>query len=240
MTGLVWPLAQIDTGSLDRVEPDERVLLAEAAVDFLDRWTGGSFGLRQVTVRPCRSAGAGWSPLRVHGRLWALECGGCGPACRCGGQAASVRFPFRVETVDAVTVGGVLLAESDYWLENHRVLVRAGGLAWPASQNYDAPLDSADVWHVLLTYGTPVPAGGQVAAALLADEMAKAVLADASCKLPQRVQTITRQGVTVGMLDPMEDLGRTGVWLVDSWVESVTKAPGGVSVMSPDYPPRRY
>ena len=88
-------------------------------------------------------------------------------------------------------------------------------------------------------WGTPVPAGGQVAAGLLSLEMAKALAHDSSCKLPQRWQSITRQGVTITAQDLFEDLneGRTGLWLVDSWVASVTqpKRVGG-RVFSPDIP----
>jgi hypothetical protein len=47
--------------------------------------------------------------------------------------------------------------------------------------------------------------------------------------LPERVQTITRQGVTVGFLDPQDFLekGRTGITMIDLWLRSVN--PRGIS-----------
>ena len=71
---------------------------------------------------------------------------------------------------------------------------------------------------------------------MLAWELSKAVECPDECELPQRVQSVTRQGVSVTVLDQFEDLdeGRTGIWLIDSWVASVTRPPSGGSVLSPD------
>jgi hypothetical protein len=100
----------------------------------------------------------------------------------------------------------------------------------------DAPLGSENTWSVTYQQGKPVPVGGQIAAGLLACELAKAACGDKSCGLPQRVQSITRQGVTVAVLDAFDDIdtGHTGIWLIDSWVASVTKRPRRWRVLSPD------
>src|SRR3546814_4772015 len=45
-----------------------------------------------------------------------------------------------------------------------------------------------------------------ISAGRLANELAKAACNDKSCGLPQRVQSITRQGVTVAVLDSFDDI----------------------------------
>ena len=57
-------------------------------------------------------------------------------------------------------------------------------------------------------------------------ELAKACYTDQACRLPQRVTSITREGVTLAMLDPFEmlDKGRTGLFEVDLWLEAVNRA----------------
>jgi hypothetical protein len=105
-----------------------------------------------------------------------------------------------------------------------------------------AATTEANTWQVSYTKGTPVPEGGQVAAGVLACELAKGATNDRTCQLPQRVQTIARQGVTVQLLDSFDDVekGRTGIWLVDSWVASVTQPKRGGSVYSVDIPNPRH
>ncbi|MEV1294439.1 hypothetical protein [Pseudonocardia sp. NPDC049635] len=101
---------------------------------------------------------------------------------------------------------------------------------WPAS---------ADL-QVVYRHGIPPPVGGRQSAVLLAVELGKAFTGDSSCKLPKRVQTITREGVTVGFQDSFDSLerGRTGIWEIDVWLRTVN--PLGLQrrarVWSPDRP----
>jgi hypothetical protein len=95
---------------------------------------------------------------------------------------------------------------------------------------------AANTFQITYQRGVPVPTGGQLAAGLLACEYAKALCNDSSCQLPKRVQSISRQGVTVAaVLDSFDDIdtGHTGIWLIDSWVASVTKS-------APRWPSRVY
>lgn len=100
-----------------------------------------------------------------------------------------------------------------------------------------APITEIDTFQVTYMRGIDVPMGGQVAAGRLACELAKAACGDNTCALPKRVQTITRQGVTVGLLDSFDDVdkGRTGIWLIDSWVASMNIPQSRAGrVLSPD------
>src|SRR3546814_8783259 len=73
-------------------------------------------------------------------------------------------------------------------------------------------------------------------------DLAKAACNDKTCGLPRRVQSVTRQGVTVAVLDAFDDIdeGHTGIWLIDSWVASVVRRPRKMRVLSPDRMPPRY
>lgn len=106
------------------------------------------------------------------------------------------------------------------------------------------PLTDNDTFLVTYAQGVPVPAGGQLAAGVLACQMAKAACGNGTCELPQRIQTLTRQGVTVGFLDNFTEVyrsGATGLFLVDSWVASIrgTRGATGMRATSPDVRGRR-
>src|SRR3546814_14899634 len=93
----------------------------------------------------------------------------------------------------------------------------------------------ADTWSILYNRGYPVPAGGQVAAGLLAVELAKAACGDKSCGLPQRVQAITRQGVTIAVLDAFADTDtrHTALWLLGSSRALADRRPARYRATSP-------
>lgn len=226
----------------------------DMATEFLWRWTGEQFGLCEATIRPCRQDCTAWqstyygsggalplgrpfTPTLIRGQWFNVGCGGgCGDLCGCE-SGRSLRFEKPVYDVVSVEVDGQALPSGAYRVDNHRLLVRMDGGQWPYCQNLDRPLGDEDTWGVTVRVGEPVPAGGRLAAGKLACEFAKAVYDSKNCELPKRVQSITRQGVSISMmLDTFDDLdkGKTGIWLIDAWVASVTKPDIGFSVASPD------
>lgn len=240
-----WPLADIDCDALDALEYGVGEQVRTAAVSFLWRWTGRRYGVCPVSIRPCRGRdprtstyrgrsqpvyGWWWQPVRLAGRLHHLACEDCED------PDVTIRLPGPVAAVTAVTIDGAPLDPAAYRLDNRTLLVRHDGEAWPDRQRLDRPAGEQDTWQVDYTRGIEVPDGGQLAAAVLACELAKAVRQDRTCQLPQRVRSITREGVSTTILDAFEDIedGRTGIWLVDSWVASVRHAPRRATVFSPD------
>jgi hypothetical protein len=246
---------------------DELRASAEAlATEFLWNWTGRVFGSCVTLLRPCRvglpkstalasflssrvyhqglfngSSQSPFQPLLLGGQWLNISCGQCGQYCSCE-STPSLQLPYPVTQVTEVRIEGVVLPWTSYRLDNSALLVRTDGERWPISQDMEAPAGDPNTWSVEFDYGRAVPIGGQVAAGVLALEFAKVLCNDSSCKLPQRVQTITRQGVTVGFMDLFTDLdkGHTGLWLVDSWVASVTMPKRGGQVFSVDVPRKRY
>ena len=95
----------------------------------------------------------------------------------------------------------------------------------------------ANTWTVRLRQGIPVPSAGQHAAGVLACELWKSMTSQA-CRLPQRVTDITREGVSMTVLDPQDflDEGKTGLPEVDQFLSAVNPAGrrGVAYVWSPD------
>jgi hypothetical protein len=254
-----WPVSYAACGTcepLASMPASGQEMFEEMAGDYLRAWVP-SVGLCPVTIRPCRancpdgdstfygrgpySGGPGWGPVLVGGSWYNLGCGRCGDTCSCDGNAP-IRLPGPVSSVEQVVIDGGILDPLAYRVDNRSLLVRLDGRSWPTCQALGSPSAPGTgvpgTWQVTYTRGTPVPMGGQIAAGVLACELAKAACRDASCQLPQRVQSITRQGVTVAILDAFDDIdtGHTGIWIIDSWVASMTKPSLPSLVRSPDLP----
>lgn len=88
------------------------------------------------------------------------------------------------------------------------------------------PAGEPGTWTVEYSHGRQPPVGGVQACIALARELAIGWAANAQtsarCRLPRRVTTVSRQGVTLAVLDPLTLFadGLTGLSEVDLWVSS--------------------
>lgn len=256
--------------SLDGLSPEMQVTVENAAVSYLWNWTRRQFGTCPITVRPCRdNCASRWStyrgrglpttnlpwtegavgplnPALIGGQWWNLPCGGncTGDICSCT-YVPTVELAGPVASIDSVRLNGYILDPTAYRLDNYKYLIRTDGDDWPVCQDMvNDPLTDNNTFQVTYEIGVEVPAGGQLAAGILACQMAKAACSDKSCQLPQRIQQITRQQVQSVVLDSygsMYEYGTTGLWIVDSWVGSImaSNRQTGSRVSSPDYRPSR-
>jgi hypothetical protein len=91
---------------------------------------------------------------------------------------------------------------------------------------------------VTYLYGS-LPPGGEQAAVKLADELIAAAEGE-DCDLPQRVTSVSRQGVSWTLLDPQEFLRdrRTGIYEIDLLLAAINPAKALLRprVFSPDLP----
>lgn len=210
---------------MGELSPPDGELITDMAAEILSALSGYQFASQDEALRPARLAGCICNPNR----------------CACNTN----EFVFHgwVQSITSVTIDGVLQDAAQYALYDNRRLVRSAGadggrLFWPCCQRLDLPLTEPGTWGISYIAGRPIPAGGKRAAREFACELAKAQLGDDSCKLPAHLQTITRQGITMAVLDAQEYYkeGRTGLTPVDSWLAAVNPMGlrRGARIMSPD------
>lgn len=144
----------------------------------------------------------------------------------------AIRLPRNLVQVTEVRIAGTLFTEwrmsRSGWLE------RTDGGTWSGCD---------DSTVITYSYGEAPPQSGVDAAVELAIEMYRDSVNDGECRLPARLSSVTRQGITMTALDGMDflDKGRTGLYLVDLFLAAVNPHGRGQagSVWSPDIPKAR-
>lgn len=236
-----WPIDTSCCPEWSTFSPTVQANATAWATQILDALTGRRFSQCAVNYRPCSpvcgqtfgymtwpvdapSSGGGypWMTPFIDAGVW-RNCG-CPGACSCQ-AACEVPFPGSVAQVVEVRVDGLVLDSTAYRLDVYRgmpVLVRTDGLCWPQCQ--DMALDETEVGSFLIIYqpGELLPMAGRLAAGELACEFAKACVGQ-GCSLPQQLQSLSRNGVEVQVMDPatLTDQGLTGLANVDLWIRAV-------------------
>lgn len=226
--------------------------------------TGRQYGLCHLTVRPCGRQqqngswngwyydGYGaWLPYIWAGSWFNCWCGGNGPfGCSCNPDC-QVYLPGPVRSIQSVQVDGVSLnvTGGDVFVLDQQWLVRTDTTkCWPRCGDQNKPPGDVNAFEVTYTRGLAVPAALSQAYATLACEFAKACLG-LPCRLPSRVSSISRQGVTVSMVDISQmlrhgDVPRyafTGIWEVDQVILAINPygVKGRTRFYTPDVPDPR-
>lgn len=246
-----WPLVGACLPSCWSTDPNEwsadQARAVRIATAMLRKATGNVFGLCTVTLRPCRSrrcretypylgvplAFSPWTPVLHDGQVYNVSCGCQSGDCGCG-AICEVPLDGPVYDVLNVKVDGVVLDADTYWVDNHNRLVRRGGQpCFPVCQDMELPDTEPGTWSVTYRRGALPDADGELALTLLAVEVDKLCKGDRSCTLPKGTTRISREGMDIEILVPA---GRTGIRLVDNWIESVNphNARGPMAVYSPD------
>lgn len=134
-----------------------------------------------------------------------------------------------VQSVEEVLVEGVTLDPAEYTTDG--TWLRRRGECWPCGVVCDDP-----PVEVHYTAGVPFPEGTALAVGEVACEFLTA-LTGGSCRLPSRMTSITRQGVTVQLAtaDEFTTRNRLGLPIADAWLTYVN--PGGLSRPSGVYSP---
>jgi hypothetical protein len=107
---------------------------------------------------------------------------------------------------------GDILDPSSYYLVDHSTIHVKAGTPW-------TPCNT----EITYAYGVPVPVAGKMAARKLAIEFARLWSGDENCELPQRVTSVSRQGVSYTILDNQEFIEelRTGLYEIDLFLKVV-------------------
>lgn len=225
---------------------DEWAAFDPSVQDAATRWaaqimwasTGRRFGTCRTTVRPCRRScedcadGWFWSygqwvPYVSNG-VWRNCWCGFGPGCGSCNAACQVWLPGPVAGVIEVIIDGDIVDADTYrvdatdgawWLVRNRT--DDDDLCWPDCQNFDHPMGEDHTWSVTYEKGVAIPRVVSDAAGILAVEWARGCTGG-TCRLPGRIQNLTRQGVTVTMVpvDQLLDRNLTGIMEVDQVITS--------------------
>lgn len=232
----------------DTTDPIIQAQANAIASAIINRLTGFQFGCCEITVRPCKPrtcdpvtlaeliywdsrAYLQWGapnmgvlsffPTLIGGEVFNIGCGCPMGCCTCEADC-EVKLPGPICAVSDVTVDGVVLAPSLWRVMDGNTLIIASDHC-PGCQDYNLAAGAVGTWTVTYTVGTPVPVEVNFAAGLYACEVAKALVNDKSCALPNRVQQVARQGTTVLFKDPtaLVNAGLTGLDLVDQIIRAV-------------------
>lgn len=187
-----------------------------------------------------RSGGSSltYSPVLLQGNVVNMPTGGryADDDFQGDGTSSNSRVRLRGRKVVKVhtlrDLDGNIIEPSKYYLSDHSTIFGIAGAGWSPSQV-----------EVTYTYGTPPPTAGRAAARVLATELVKLYENDDTCALPQRVTSISRQGVSYTVLDNQDfiDELKTGIYAIDLFLKTVNpdKARARARVFSPDQPRAR-
>lgn len=220
--------APCDTYLLTEDELDRAFLVASDILFNLTerRWRGVCTDKVRPTARYRRhDAGARWWPATGD-----YQYGFC--SCNRSRDFGCTRIPEIVLPGSPVIADGLVVkidgneVHDVIVFDRHR-LTRTDGQGFPCCQNLLLDDDQPHTFSIEYPFGRLPPIGGVMAAAQLGCQLAMAfnpgAVADGACKLPKRVQTITRAGTTIAVIDPLTLFkdGLTGLTEVDLWVNSI-------------------
>lgn len=219
--------------------------------------TGRRFGTCTITTRPCGQTHQNpgvygyfwsegmWLPYIFNGVWRNCYCGCAGAGCCNCEPSCQVWLRPPVASIDEVIVDDAVVDPATYRVDEGMWLVRTKDAdssdCWPMFQDYNR--DSGEnTFYVTYQQGIAVPGLLARAAGELACEWAKSCIG-APCRLPQRVASVARQGVSISMVN-IDDLlakGLTGIFTVDQVIRNFN--PFGlvsrVRISSPDSPVNR-
>lgn len=226
----------ITAGTLTAAAVD---LACAQASDILFSLSGRQFqGVCERTFRPSARpitwTTADWARYfeQLTGNFYAASWGTC-----MGGAHDLCRQPPQVDlgvsllrAVNLVKIDGTVIPSTEYRIDEGRWLVRTrpnvnfqptARWGWPICQDLSLPDSEPGTFSVDAMYGMDPPSSGVAAAEALAAELARAH-ANIPNRLPTRLTSITRQGVTMAVVDPMQylDKGLTGVYEADVFIRA--------------------
>jgi len=222
-----------DAPAEDDVEGQARLDNAiTSASDLLYSLSGRKFpGVLEATVRPLPQYRAmGYPTQRMPNVYWGV-CWGI-PHTHCEAPLAIGLGRAPIVDVVEVLIDGEVYDPINYRIDDQKWLVRTDCCAWPMCGC------SCDYFSVQFHFGEEPPQLGTDAALILSAEMYRALTPGADCRLPTRLTSITRQGVSMVLVDPMDfmEKGLTGVYQVDMFLQAYNpgKQIKKPTVFSPD------
>ena len=176
-------------------------------------------------------------PYMIHGSVYNLPAEDWNDsAYQSDGTSSLSRLRLRGQPVQEVHMmrslyNGNIISPDSYYIAEHSTLIAYNGTPWPPGNV-----------EVTYTYGAKVPAAGRMAAKTFAIELIRLWSGD-DCALPDRVTSVSRQGVSYTILDNQDFLEnmRIGIYEIDLFLKTAnpSKALAPSKVFSPDKPRAR-
>jgi len=161
-------------------------------------------------------------------------------SCSCC-DVCEMILPGQAAAITEVNIDGYRLDTQLFRIDNGNRLIRMDGCCWPNCQNLNAPEGAIGTITIKYVPGILPTEAGLWAVGVLACEFAKACNGD-KCRLPNRVTSLVRQGVTMELDSGGMFANGTGIREVDAYIESVN--PNGLKtppkVWSPDMPSAQH
>lgn len=214
-------------------------IAAARASGILYNLTGEKFqGIhttKEVISKPIMPTGS-YAPELVGGKMYNLPVRNergmrfTDPSC----QVREMRLRHTpVRQVFSVYADGREIPRDSFTIRNRAYLVKNGRVGF-----WD--FCSTNEFTVHYEYGANPPIAGIEAAITLANEFLLQVNGDDRCKLPERVTSVTRQGVTVRVSETQDylDNGKIGIYSVDQFIKAYnpSKAKKKAKVFKPGAP----
>ena len=213
--------------------PQTIAVAYDMAREALNTLTAGLVANCPVLLRPCSVAccmaadqwswdGMTWRPYLVDGQ-WMNGCG-CKDPCGCQRVAGlDLGGPYEVL---GVALDGQELPDDQWRVDDGvdttrqgRYLYRIGG-DWPVQQDMDLMPNEQGTFAVHARPGYALGAAGERALGKLVCEFYKAACGQ-KCELPARVQSISREGVTMILGEALFPGGLMGIRDVDIYIASI-------------------
>lgn len=181
-------------------------LAIQTAVEWLNAATDHRWnGVCHTTIRPPVGHNNACTPTSTPARYIDLSLWITGP----------------IRAIVDVTVNGVTITDDHYRLVGNQlwptrpVAADPALIPWP-TQNFEYANGNPDTWSVTVEHGEPVPAPLRLVAVDLARELILRAIDNDNCALPDRVTSITRDGITYSF--QMPEGAKIGVPFIDSVV----------------------
>ena len=209
----------IAASDLDKPSDPQAALAIAVATELLTQMTAGIFpGVHRVTEMYDTRVSMSSQTALYAATLRGVDYRVLNQGCNCDSCGVMHRIRLRgqpVRHIISVVLNGKPLQPTEYVLLDHSVLGFLTGGACCAS-----------CVTVRYEYGAPPPSAGRLAALKLANELIESLDPNGNCSLPQRVTSVSRQGVSWTMLDTQDFLqqGRTGVYEVDLFIKTYNPA----------------
>jgi hypothetical protein len=238
----------------------------EIASELLYMGLGRQFpGLCTATIRPghqncscggsCGAHAFGWPLVGGYGGFWGWGAGWLAaefsavPQLLC---APEIDLGQNCRAVTSVKIDGTEIDPATWRLDPLGKLVRqpdpATGqpLIWPCCQSTAKPSGEVGTFEIVFQYGDDPPTSVVQACIVFAGQLGlgAAPATAGQCQLPERTQTLTRQGVTAALISDLTvliDRGYTGIPFVDRVLGAFNPhhLDRRARVFSPDVPPHR-